>query len=217
MQAEGIDKEAINKITKLASIREKAFFTIMRQSGLNPKMLMQLKIKDIEQGMPIPCKISLPEELRKGKCQKYPIFVGKEAVTYLNQYLKTRNNLTSESLLFSCHTNPKKEINTKDVSRTFKQIITKKIIPTLTNKAEKDKLNKLTLYDLINFYKENTKSYVKTLKNTEGVETDTFFRTIYNEKALPFLEIQEEITIEVRYNKKDSKKKSENYMHKTNQ
>lgn len=200
MKTVKIDKETINKITRLAPIRERAFFTIMRQSGLTPLSIKKLKVKDIENNKTGPCKIYIPQEQRKGKFGKYPIFIGKEAINYLNQYLRTRENLTANSFLFAAHTKPEKEINTKDVSRTFKLIITKKINTPTTEKFRE--LRELTLFDLIKFYRKNTKDYYKKLRNSPSSESEESFRKLYEEKAMPYLEIEEPITIEIKYNKK---------------
>lgn len=201
-QTEKIDKETINKITELAKIRERAFFTIMRQSGLTPLSIKKLKVKDIEvEVYPIeikvcPCKIHTTQEQRRGKFGKYPVFIGKEAINYLNQYIKTRKKLTSDSLLFATHTNPEKEINTKDVSRTFKEIIKQKL-----NTLSKEKLSEPKLFDLITFYRENTKDYYKQLRN-QNSENEELCRRFYEERAMPYLEIEQPITIEIKSNKK---------------
>src|SRR3989304_2843936 len=120
MKNKSIEKDVINKITEHDSvpIREKAFFTIMRQSGLAPHIIKQLKIKNaeniLELNTPIPCKITIPQ-------QKYPTFIGNEAIHYLKLYLITREDkLSDENLLFTAHNDSSKEINTKDVSRTFR-------------------------------------------------------------------------------------------------
>jgi hypothetical protein len=197
-----IDRATINKITRLAHIREQTFFTMMRQSGLMPQILKQLKIKDIEKNTPIPCKINIPQELRKGKFRKYPVFIGNEAVNYLKRYLKTRENLTPESLLFAAHTNAKKEINTKDVSKTFKLILKKLTITPIIYSTKEKKPSALRLYSLINFYKANTKVYLKQLNSNPLSESEEFCRKLYKEKAMPYLEIEEPITVEIRYNKK---------------
>jgi hypothetical protein len=43
-----ITKDEINKITNECKPREKAFFTIMRQSGIEPCIIKELKIKNVE-------------------------------------------------------------------------------------------------------------------------------------------------------------------------
>jgi hypothetical protein len=198
-----LSKETINKITKLAYPREQTFFTIMRQSGLTAQALKHLRIRDMEEDIPIPCKINVPQELKQGKFKKYPTFIGEESVKYLKAYLKTRGELSPESFLFASHTIPEGEINTKDVSRAFTLILTKKLnINPIVGKTNRGKINKLTLNSLKKFYKENAEIYLKQLKNHPPTESDESFRKLYKGKAMPYLDIEEQITIELRTNKK---------------
>jgi hypothetical protein len=183
--------DELNKVTVLCPIREQAFFTIMRQSGLTPQVIKQLKVKNLEPNMPIPCKIDTPQE-------KHPTFIGAEAIKYLKQYLATREKLTPESLLFTLNNNPNKEINTKNVSRTFKLKAqelerTKKI----TYAVQKGKPSELRLFSLIKFYRKNAKNYLTELKNNPNKDED-FYRILYEEKALPLLEIETPTTTELK-------------------
>ncbi|XES77777.1 MAG: hypothetical protein ACBZ72_02590 [Candidatus Bathyarchaeia archaeon] len=188
------DEEEINYITSKSPIREQAFYTIMRQSGLSPNMIKQLKISDIDLTTETPCKINL-----------YTVaFIGEEAKKYTIQYLNSRNNKTPESLLFILHSSDK-EINTKDVSRSFRR---------LAEEYEKTKVinctKKLKLFDLVKFYRRNAKIYLKALKENTG-KSDVFYRKLYEEKAQPFLEI-ETLTmreIEIQQHKKEIKELNE--------
>jgi hypothetical protein len=197
MKDREIQKHEINKITALCPKREKAFFTIMRQSGLAPHIIKQLKIKNLEKildsNTPIPCKI-------KTKFRSHPDFIGQEAIKYLKQYLDTRKNknLTLESLLFTIRNNPNKENNTKDVSRAFranaqKLARTKKI----TYNIKKGEPNELRLYSLIKFYRKNAKDYLSKLNNNHTLKNDEFYRKLYEEKAMPYLEIEPPTPIEI--------------------
>jgi hypothetical protein len=116
--------DEINQITKLCQIREKAFFTVMRQSGLTPNTIKQLKIKDVEKILepdtPRPRKINLPQEIQKDKFGKPPTFIEEEAINYLKQYLASRTNPTGEDPLFITYSNPPQKINTHNASKTFR-------------------------------------------------------------------------------------------------
>jgi hypothetical protein len=185
-----IEKDEINKITENAQPRERAFFTIMRQSGLTPQAIRQLKIRDLEQNMPIPCKISLPPKPIQTEARKPPAFIGEEATKYIKQYLATRKDKTPECLLFTNYNDEHKEINTKDVSRTF-SLIARKIDKTRNNyENTKEKVNKLRLFNLVKFYRKNAKSYTSQLKDNNSVKDDEDYRALYEEKALPYLEIE---------------------------
>jgi hypothetical protein len=171
-------KVEINKITSLSPIREKAFFTIMRQSGLRPHIIKQLKIKNVEEILqsdtPIPCKIDIPR-------QKHPTFIGYEAIHYLKQYLETRKrreSLTLDTLLFTPLNKPNEEINTKNVSRTFKHAIRKLHLP-----------NELHLSSLTKFYVKSTNEYRIHLDYNRPKD-DEAYRELYEKYAIPSLEIE---------------------------
>jgi hypothetical protein len=182
-----ITKDEINKITEKSPLREKAFFTIMRQSGLPPHTIKQLKITDVEKilqpNTPIPCKITLPHE-------KTPTFIGHEAVDSLKQYLQERTNPAQESLLFTIRNNPNKQINTKDVSRTFRRAAQSlKRANKITCEIRKGKPSELRLYSLKKFYEENAKRYLSQLDNNTP-KNNEYYRKLYEKEAMPNLEIE---------------------------
>jgi Sec-independent protein translocase protein TatA len=205
-----IKQDEINKITAHCPIREKAFFTIIRQSGLTPLAIKQLRIKNVERVLepdpPVPCKISISHE----KC---PTFMGQEAINYLKQYLNKRakkENLTPESLLFTIRNNPNKEINTKDVSRAFRRAVQKLARANkITYEVRRGIPSELRLYRLVGFYKKNAKDYLKELSNDNTPKDDEVYRELYKEKAMPFLEIEAHITIEIYQLKKQHQKEIE--------
>lgn len=194
MKKREITENEIKDITHECRLREKAFFTTIRQSGLPPHTLKQLKIKDLEgifnPNTPIPCKIKVPHK-------KSPAFIGHEATNYLKLYLKTRINLTQESLLFTISNDPNKEINTKDESRAFKLVLRKlKNDKKITFKIQRGKPSELRLYSLIRFYKKKAKPYLDELKNNNTLQNDEFYRKLYEDKARPFLEIETPMEIQ---------------------
>jgi len=209
MKNRDIEKHEINKITEQCrQLREKAFFTIMRQSGLPPHTIKQLQIKHVEKilepNTPTPCKI------KKGKFRSIPDFIGEEAVKYLKQYLATRTNLTPESLLFTIRNNPNKKINTKNVSRAFRQTAQKlETTKKITYEVKKGKPSELRLYSLIKFYRKNAKYYLTELDNNNTPKDDEFYRKLYEEKAMPFLEIEPPTPIEIHQLKKQQQKEIE--------
>jgi hypothetical protein len=204
MKSRDITEDEINKITKECKIREKAFFTIMRQSGLPPRTIKQLKMKSLEKildpNTPIPCKIEIPIE-------KFPFFIGEEAVQYLKQYLKDRANkekLTPASLLFTTKNNPNKEINTKDASRAFARAAQKlKKQRKINYKTERRKPNELRLFTLIRFYKKKAKDYLIELHNNSTPKDNELYRRLYEEKARASLEIEPPTPIEMQQLKKE--------------
>lgn len=196
MKNRDITKDEINRITERCQPREKAFFTVMRQSGLPPRAIRQLKIEDLERILhpdtPIPCRVS-------AKHGEFRTFIGEEAIRYLKQYLATRTNLTPESLLFTIQNNPKKEINTKDVSRAFRLAAQKLEKERKINyEIRRGKPSELRLYSLIEFYRKNTKYYLTELHNKSTPKNDEFYRKLYEEKAMPFLEIESPTPTDIR-------------------
>jgi hypothetical protein len=191
-----ITKDEINRITEKCPPREKAFFTIMRQSGLPPHTIKQLKIENLEgilnSNTPIPCKIDVPHD-------KSRTFIGEEAVKYLKQYLATRTNLAAKSLLFTIQNNPKKEINTKDVSRAFRLSAQKLEKERKINyEIRRGKPSELRLYSLIKFYRKNAKYYLTELSTSSITKDYEFYRKLYEEKAMPFLEIEPPTPMDIR-------------------
>lgn len=198
MKNRNIQENEINRITEKCKPREQAFFTVMRQSGLTPHILKQLKIKNLERILepetPTPCLIDVPHE-------ELPTFIGQEGIQHLKQYLHIRarkEKLTPESLLFTAKNNPNKQINTKDVSRTFRQTAQKLRITTrIGQKIKKGEPSEIRLFSLIRFYKKNAKDYLKELQDNPPLKDPEFFRSLYQEHAMPFLEIETKITIPI--------------------
>jgi hypothetical protein len=195
MRSTTIEKDGINEITEQAPIREKAFFTIMRQSGLTPDAIKHLKIKDLE-GIPqprtaprtlAPYKINVPQA-------NHPSFIGQEAMNYIIQYLNEKSRitkLTPESPLFSARDNPNKEINTKNVSRTFTKITGRRV----------------HLYSLHRFFQKNASRYLSELKEISTPKDDEFCRKLYEKEALQKLEI--ELPMEMRQLRKQQQEELE--------
>ena len=193
MKKRDINGHEINRIVKeTRSTREKAFFTLISQSGLAPHTIKKLRIQDVERILepypPTPCKI------KKETDKTPPTFIANEAVQYLKRYLQDRahkEHLTPDSLLFTTRDNPNKEINTKDISRTFKRTAQKlQKQRTITYEVKQGKPSQLRLYSLVNFYKTNAKQYLKELSNTPKGKDDEFYRRLYKEKAMPNLQIE---------------------------
>jgi hypothetical protein len=198
-----IERNLIIKITRRVPIREKAFFTIMRQTGLKPKTITRLKIKNLEPSTTIPRRI----DIKQGTTRKPPHFIGEEANKYITQYLATRKNPTPERLLFSTQNNPNKEISTKNVSRAFRIALEeiekekKDRYQPISANIEQSRKRKFTLFSLTEFYRENAKHYKTELENNPN-ENDEYYRKLYKEKAMPFLEIESPMKIVINPTKK---------------
>ena len=110
-------------------------------------------------------------------------------MNYIIQYLNEKSLvLTHESPLFSARDNPNKEINTKNVSRTFTKIANTR------------------LYSLHRFFQKNAKHYLSELKKSTTPKDDEYYRKLY-ELDLPNLEI--ELPMEMRQLRKQQQKELE--------
>lgn len=211
-----ISENLINKITHRAPIREKAFFTIMRQSGLKAKTIARLRLKNLEARKTIPRKIDVSHELNQNKTKKLPHFIGQEANRYIKQYSATRNDLTRDSLLFAPKNNENKEISPKNVSRTFREILDKleeeRNYRQTINETESAKQN-FSLKSLTAFYISKTKDYRKEIDKNPN-ENDEYHRKLYKEKALQFLEIESQTSYKIIPNRREYRKAAK-YFEKT--
>jgi integrase len=125
-----IARTEVLEILRLANVRDRAFFCMMAQSGLRPSTIANLKTKDIEgileENTPIPCKITVRQENTKGKYAEYFSFMGQESVSYLKDYLKTKNRkLTPEDYVFTKfeEETEEKPLNPAILTHMFERIV----------------------------------------------------------------------------------------------
>jgi len=201
-----IEAKEIAQIIALSPLREKAFYTLMAQSGLRPCAIQQLQIKDIEDlnTDQKSHKISVPKEKEKGKFGSHPTFIGEDARKYLKTYLTTRTNLTPNNLLFCAHEKPNTPANIKNISRSF-QTTAQKLQKTgqINYEIRKGKPSELRLYTLRKFFKRKCKdmgdedtNYLMGHKivGSNGnyrPQDPEYYRKRYETLALPFLRLEE--------------------------
>jgi integrase len=196
-----IEREEIEKILEVSDPRDRAFFCMMAQSGLRPDILSKLRLKHIEPDFSkgvIPCKITVPEELTKGKYSSYFTFMAEESVDYLQTYLHTRLGINPDSLIFTNH-GTENPVNTKSISRIFaKQIQTLRKKGILNYDLRKGKPSELRLYNLRKYFKKHSGQMGSEeseflMGHTQGVrdhylaQDPEHYRKLYAEKAMPFL------------------------------
>ena len=199
----GLTKDEIIQIMALSKIREKAFFTMMAQSGLRPHTMKQLRFKNLESLDKAPCKIDVPEEIAKGKFGSYVTFIGPDALKYLKQYLATRTNLTPESLVFCSHLDSDNPVNVKDMSRAFRLAARKlEKSDAIDYEVRQGKPSELRLYNLRKFFRkyasqmgnENVQYLMgHTVRGSDAnykPQDPEFYRELYAEKAMPFLRLE---------------------------
>lgn len=199
-----ITKEEISCILVSASIRDRAFYAVMAQSGLRPVTLCQLRIKHLEPDFSdgrVPCKIEVPKEIAKGKYAGYFTFIAEEGVKYLRDYLKTRPNLTEDSYVFlgrsGSYTVPR--AFSVQFNKLIRKLRDKKVLDFKQKKAGKPA--ELRLYSLRKFFKKHTYQAGQEFNEfwmghkgqgvTDNYRTrdPEFHRNLYEEKAMPFLRI----------------------------
>ncbi|MDH5732474.1 MAG: hypothetical protein OEY88_01645 [Candidatus Bathyarchaeota archaeon] len=203
------------ELLKISHPRDRAFYVVMTQSGLRPHTIATLKIKDVEkildEDTPVPCKVSVPQEKTKGKFMEYFSFIGPEGVQHLKDYLKTRNNLTSESWVFSKLAHEDEAVTGSTITHIFKksvrQLRAQGIIGYEINVKEIDgktiTRSEIRLYCLRKFFRKFAGMAGADFVNfwmghMTALGTDLHYisrdaehhRKIYAEKAMPHLRLE---------------------------
>jgi len=201
-----ITKEEIKHLLAISRPRDRAFFSVMVQSGLRPYTICLLQLKHLHPDLyngTVPCKIEVPREIAKGKYQGYFTFIGVEAVKHLKAYLKSRANLTPESFLFVRH-GSEQQATPKSFTHKFERNIRKLLAKGIVhfNQKQKGKPGELRLYNLRKFFKKFANQagseFVRFWMGHKGkgvtdhyISRDSeFHRKLYGEKAMPFLRLE---------------------------
>jgi len=205
-----ITAEEIELIVDISKPREKAAFMMMVQGGLRPSTLRELRVKHVEKILdpdtPIPCKVTVPQNITKGKFRGFYTFIGEEAVQYLKAYLRTRKApVTPESYLFCTNTGEK--LPKKHLSYKFWEAVNK--LGLVQSKGDR-KPRELRLYSLRKFFRMNAAragdSYVHFfMGHTLSHNDESYFepqrveeiREIYREYAMPYLTIKKKGKVEL--------------------
>lgn len=202
-----ITKKEIVRILQVSHPRDRAFFTLMAQTGLRPDTICKLKLKHIQpdfQKERVPCKVEIPEEIAKGKYRSYFTFMSEESLKYLKIYLATRRKINAESYLFTSHGTDRK-LNPKSISTVFKRTLEKLKAKGLIDFEQKGKRKprSVRLYNLRKFFRkfahqagfEIVQFWMGHVVH-EGVDEHyrpkdvEFHRRLYEEKALPHLRLE---------------------------
>jgi integrase len=206
-----ITKEEIEAIIKDAQPREKAYYSLMTQSGLRPNEISNLKIGDIEnlleKNTSIPCLITIRQEATKGKYKPYFTFVGQETITYIEDYFKRekRDELTPEDYLFT-KDDGKTKTDSDLISHIFRRTVEKlkgqKVLNFENKKERKANRNEIRLYNLRKYFRNHAgqagTDYVNFwMGHSLGIDEHYFSQTDitshrkqYLEKAMPNLRIE---------------------------
>lgn len=202
-----ITHEEVKLILGASRPRERAFFTILAQSGLRPFTICNLKFRHVKEDLianRVPCKIDVPQEIAKGKYRGYFTFICHEAVEYLEAYLHTRRKIKDDDFLF-VKQGTKQQANPKSFSALFSRTVQKLKEKGLIEVEQKE-INKprdVRLYSLRKFFRKHANQagfeyvqfwmghVVKTGQEEHYRPTDVeHHRALYAEKAMPFLRLE---------------------------
>jgi len=208
-----ITKKEIVLVIGSVNTRERAFYSVMAQSGLRPDTLCKLRLKHIEPELNkgiVPCKIEVPAELAKGEYGAYFTFISEDAIDRLKAYLATRPGLGPEDYVFASRGSDE-PLNRKSASNIFSNTIEtlRKKGLLKFNQKQAGKPKELRMYNLrkwfrnqaaqagveyVNFWMGHKANY----KAPQIPESDAHYfsreqvevhRRLYMEKAAPYLRL----------------------------
>lgn len=203
-----ITRKEIADIMNVSLPRDRAFYAVMAQSGLRPDTICKLRIKHIEfdrlQQEKSPIKIDVPVEIAKGKYRSYFTFISSEAIQCLNDYLKTRKDLTKGSYLFVKSGTENTPMTPAAFSAQFNKTVRMlKDKGVLDFEVRKNKPSEVRLYNLRKFFKKHTheagEEFSEFWMGHKGKGVIDHYRTrdlefhrkLYAEKAAPFLRVEQ--------------------------
>jgi len=160
-----IQREEVQSILAASRPRERAFYTMMAQSGLRPDTLVKLKLKNIEPDFSanrVPCLIRVGENETKGKYGAYWSFMGQESIDALKAYFSTeRTNISNEDYIFEMERRRRKRTNAIDRdAKTFSVLFGLTVRQLKANKVlnfeeRAKKPSELRLYTLRKYFRRN--------------------------------------------------------------
>jgi len=155
-----ITKEEIKTILEHATLRDRAFFLMMVESGLRPSTLLGLRYKYVKQDYEkniIPMKIELPSELLKDRISERWTFIGEDGFKVLKEFLSTRKGIADNDFLFLPErpSSAKGEVPSESaMSNKFNRIILKLGLDVAMGKG---KPKSVRLYNLRKYFFNNMK------------------------------------------------------------
>jgi site-specific recombinase XerD len=167
--------EELSRIIDLADLRERVIVSMLALGGFRQGTLVKLKYRhveeDLEKGI-TPLHIHVEAAITKGKYHDYDTFIGKEAATYLREYLETRRlgspdgkippeTITSDSPLIRSKTN-----------RIVRSIGQKTVYNSVHNLYFKARLLKKSYGSSYTLRVHSIRKYFKTQLLALGVQSD---------------------------------------------
>jgi len=214
-----ITREEIKRILQHSSIRNKAFYLTMLESGLRPGTISQLKyrnIKDDFQTRKIPMKIDVPASILKDRVGHRFSFIGKDAFEALKEYLSPRQPLHDDDYVFTKSKRGTSEpVSPVSVSIIFGRLVIKLGLDKTT---EIGKPRSIRMYCLRKYFRNNIRvedtSYREFwMGHTFGTDEHYLTRNVekhrevyaeaypslrlYQPEKMNFEEIKEKLTAEI--------------------
>ena len=153
-----ITREEIKRILDHCSIRNKAFFLMMLESGLRPDTIVQLRYRHIEEDFKantVPMKIDVPAGIVKDRVGNRFTLIGEDAFKALKEYLSIRIPLKDDDFVFVREKHGKNSSVTPSAfSNIFCTLVLKLGLDKIT---EKKKPKTLKLYCLRKYFRNNMK------------------------------------------------------------
>jgi len=155
-----LSKEEIRRILEHASLRDRAFFLVMAESGQRPYTLVQLRYRHIREDFEaekVPMRIDLPAELIKDRVGHRWTFIGEDGYNTLKEYLRPRLPLGKDDLVFAPEQPSRMKgdfLSPETFSNIFSQLVTKL---DLADAVKEGKPKPLRLYCLRKYFRNNIK------------------------------------------------------------
>ena len=160
-----IQKEEILAVLAISKPREKAFYTMLAQSGLRPDTLCKLTLGSVEPDFSrffsnhlLSCLINVKDTETKGAYGDYFSFMGEESVKALTAYFtSSRKQMTSDSLLFTQLGSETEPANPKSFSALFTRALRQLLTSGTINykRSAKFKQSELRMYTLRKYFRNH--------------------------------------------------------------
>lgn len=154
-----ITKQEIERILDHCTIRNKAYFLMMLESGLRPTTLCQLRYSNIKSDFErknIPMTIRTPSKILKDRVGERFSFIGEDGFRALKEYLSTRQPLNDDDFVFVKGKHGKNSpVTPSAFSNIFCNLVLKLGLDKIT---EVKKPKPLRLYCLRKYFRNNIRA-----------------------------------------------------------
>ena len=204
-----ITKQEIERILDHCTIRNKAYFLMMLESGLRPTTLCQLRYSNIKSDFErknIPMTIRTPSKILKDRVGERFSFIGEDGFRALKEYLSTRQPLNDDDFVFVKGKHGKNSpVTPSAFSNIFCNLVLKLGLDKIT---EVKKPKPLRLYCLRKYFRNNIRASDTAYRefwmgHKFGTDEHYLTRDVEKHKevyaeAYPSLRIYEKATKEVK-------------------